>query len=139
MTHPLQEDASHFEGRVFAFLPTEEVSGFPFVVNADFLLSASREKIKADLPWNRWLLDCIAPTVAEAVRAKKTLSSFRWVPLLPLAGQTDRFRSVLLLTLLALLLVLRLILILLMLTKLSPLLGTSNNEPDETSFFLPAI
>ncbi len=52
--------------RVFAFLPTEVASGLPFLVNADFILSASRERIQVDRPWNRWLRDCIVPTFLDA-------------------------------------------------------------------------
>ncbi len=48
---------------VFAFLPTSPnlQSGFDFMINADFLLSANREQIFEHLPWNKWLRDCIAP------------------------------------------------------------------------------
>jgi len=48
-------------GRIYAFLPTERDSGLPFLVNADFLLTASREDILAGRPWNQWLRNCIAP------------------------------------------------------------------------------
>ncbi len=50
---------------VFAYLPIEEHSGFPFLVNADFLLTSSREAILRDRPWNRWLRDEIAPCFVE--------------------------------------------------------------------------
>ena len=52
-------------GRIFAFLPTELDTGLPFLVNADFVLSASRESVLVDRPWNQWLRDCIAPTFAK--------------------------------------------------------------------------
>jgi len=54
------------EGQVFAFLPTKENSGFSFLVNADFILSTSRESIQYDRPWNLWLRDCIAPAFVQA-------------------------------------------------------------------------
>lgn len=53
-------------GRVFAFLPTEVISGFPFLINADFILSSSRERIQLDRPWNHWLRDEVAPVFVEA-------------------------------------------------------------------------
>ncbi len=53
-------------GRVFAFLPTELDTGLPFLVNADFLLSASRDSLLDDRRWNQWLRDKIAPTFVEA-------------------------------------------------------------------------
>jgi len=52
---------------VFAYLPTEVDSGLPFLVNADFLLTSSRESILEDRPWNRWLRDEIGPTAVEAI------------------------------------------------------------------------
>ncbi|KAK3261761.1 hypothetical protein CYMTET_29346 [Cymbomonas tetramitiformis] len=52
-------------GRVFAFLPTEENSNLPFMVNADFFLTASRESVQCQHPWNEWLRDCIAPCLEE--------------------------------------------------------------------------
>ena len=56
-------------GRIFAFLPTEFDSGLPFLINADFLLSASRDSLLEDRPWNEWLRDRIGPTFAKAFLA----------------------------------------------------------------------
>jgi hypothetical protein len=39
-------------GDIYAYLPVLTGSGLPFVVNADFLLTSSREGIKEDEPWN---------------------------------------------------------------------------------------
>ncbi len=50
----------HSESRVFAYLPTEAATGLPFIVNGDFLLTASREAIFPDRKWNLWLRDCVA-------------------------------------------------------------------------------
>ncbi|CAM0949312.1 unnamed protein product [Alopecurus aequalis] len=44
---------------VYAFLPTEMVTNFPFIIQADFLLASSREAILFDSPWNRGILECI--------------------------------------------------------------------------------
>jgi len=63
---PLDLSTRHHSRTVFAFLPTEVSSGFPFLINADFLLSASREQILVDRPWNTWLRDSIAPVFLEA-------------------------------------------------------------------------
>jgi hypothetical protein len=62
---PLQS-AKPCSGRVFAFLPTEFDTGLPFLVNADFLLSASRDNLLEDRRWNAWLRDRIAPTFTKA-------------------------------------------------------------------------
>jgi len=71
---------------VFAYLPTEMKSGFPFLVNADFILSTSREVIPIDRPWNQWLRDQIAPCFVEAfvklIRDRKYCQqAYRYIPL----------------------------------------------------------
>lgn len=53
-------------GKVFAYLPVHEDTGLPFLLNADFLLSSSREAIHEDEPWNQWLRDCIPEVFVEA-------------------------------------------------------------------------
>lgn len=45
------------DDRIFAFLPTQVKSGLPFYIQADFLLTASREEILIDREWNKWLID----------------------------------------------------------------------------------
>ena len=52
-------------GVVFAYLPTETVPGFPFLLNANFVLAASRERLH-DRKWNEWLLSCVPPLFCEA-------------------------------------------------------------------------
>ncbi|CAK7336787.1 unnamed protein product [Dovyalis caffra] len=44
---------------VYAFLPTEMVSNFPFIIQADFILASSRETIRLDNKWNQGILDCV--------------------------------------------------------------------------------
>ncbi|KDP22565.1 hypothetical protein JCGZ_26396 [Jatropha curcas] len=44
---------------VYAFLPTEMVTNFPFIIQADFLLASSRETILLDNIWNEGILDCV--------------------------------------------------------------------------------
>jgi len=56
-------------GRVFAFLPTELDTGLPFLVNADFILTSSRDSLLEDRRWNEWLRAKIAPTFVEAFLA----------------------------------------------------------------------
>ncbi|HEY9171700.1 MAG TPA: hypothetical protein VI136_05390 [Verrucomicrobiae bacterium] len=54
------------DGRVFAFLPTEARTGLPFLINADFLLPASRERIFDTPEWNKQLVRFAAGTFVEA-------------------------------------------------------------------------
>ena len=48
---------------VFAFLPVRSF-GLRFVVQADFLLAASREELLKENEWNRWLRDSLVSTFA---------------------------------------------------------------------------
>ncbi|KAK1318123.1 hypothetical protein QJS10_CPB04g00157 [Acorus calamus] len=51
---------------VYAFLPTEMVTGFPFVIQADFILASSRETILLDNKWNKGILSCVASAFVGA-------------------------------------------------------------------------
>ena len=64
-------------GRLFAFLPTEVVSGLPFLVNADFILSTSREDIQTDRQWNLWLRDCVADVMVNGFLELIQLPEYR--------------------------------------------------------------
>lgn len=72
------ETAEEPEYSVFAYLPTELRSGLPFLVNADFLLTSSREAILVDRPWNRWLRDEIAPCFVKGFVQLIHDESYRW-------------------------------------------------------------
>ena len=61
---PLDENSTAV-GKVFAYLPVRWDTGFPFLINADFILPSSREDIQ-DVPWNRcWLTNCVADLIAR--------------------------------------------------------------------------
>nr|CAB3491601.1 unnamed protein product [Digitaria exilis] len=51
---------------VYAFLPTEMITDFPFIIQADFLLSSSREAILFDSPWNKGILECVPTAFMSA-------------------------------------------------------------------------
>ncbi|KAA8542076.1 hypothetical protein F0562_023228 [Nyssa sinensis] len=51
---------------VYAFLPTEMVTNFPFIIQADFLLASSRETILLDNKWNQGILDCVPSAFINA-------------------------------------------------------------------------
>ncbi|VVB04986.1 unnamed protein product [Arabis nemorensis] len=44
---------------IYAFLPTEMVTNFPFTIQADFILSSSRETILLDDIWNQGILNSV--------------------------------------------------------------------------------
>uniref|UniRef100_A0A2N9J2L5 Sacsin/Nov domain-containing protein n=1 Tax=Fagus sylvatica TaxID=28930 RepID=A0A2N9J2L5_FAGSY len=51
---------------IYAFLPTEMFTNFPFIIQADFLLSSSRESILLDNKWNQGILDCVPTAFINA-------------------------------------------------------------------------
>ncbi|CAM6087469.1 unnamed protein product [Calypogeia fissa] len=75
-------------GDIYAFLPSNLTSGFPFVVNADFLLVSSRETLKFDSPWNIGILSCIPQVFLSAfklflqstVPAVGVRKAYRYIP-----------------------------------------------------------
>lgn len=73
------------DGRVFAFLPTEARTGFPFLINADFLLPASRERIFDTPEWNKQLVGFAGASFVEAfdklrTNAKHRTLAYRFIP-----------------------------------------------------------
>lgn len=54
---------------VYAFLPTEMVTNFPFIIQADFLLASSRETILLDNKWNQGILNCVPIAFVNAFKS----------------------------------------------------------------------
>ncbi|XP_058192257.1 uncharacterized protein LOC131309672 [Rhododendron vialii] len=52
---------------IYAFLPTEMVTNFPFIIQADFLLASSRETILLDNKWNQGILDNVPSAFISAL------------------------------------------------------------------------
>jgi hypothetical protein len=89
---PLSADTKS-KGELYAYLPVLTRSGLPFLVNADFLLTSSREGIKEDEPWNHWLRDCIAPTFVKAFCELLLNKEFRYQAYQYLPCQSDNDRA----------------------------------------------
>ncbi|XP_074561051.1 uncharacterized protein LOC141817272, partial [Curcuma longa] len=51
---------------VYSFLPTDMETGFPFIIQADFLLVSSRESIQLNSPWNEGILSCVPTAFMNA-------------------------------------------------------------------------
>lgn len=92
---PLNSEANS-AGKVFAYLPVHEDTGLPFLLNADFLLSSSREAIHVDEPWNQWLRDCISEVFIEAFEKCLNFIEFREIiyRFIPLESHVAFFRPV---------------------------------------------
>ncbi|OBT74408.1 hypothetical protein VF21_06830 [Pseudogymnoascus sp. 05NY08] len=80
---------------VFAYLPVGNF-GFNFLIQADFILQASREEAKSDSEWNRDILSEIANSFCNAVLdfcSRDGPLRYRWVEYLPsrTALQTHHF------------------------------------------------
>lgn len=68
---------------MYAFLPIC-ASGFPFLIQADFLLVSSRQDIDTDQPWNRRLRDRLSHALAEAfLNLNKSELRYTWPRFLP--------------------------------------------------------
>ncbi|XP_058745309.1 uncharacterized protein LOC131618058 [Vicia villosa] len=57
---------------VYAFLPTEMVTNFPFIIQADFVLASSRETILLDNKWNQGILEYVPLAFIDAFRTLVT-------------------------------------------------------------------
>jgi len=68
---------------IYAFLPTEIVTGFPFIIQAYFLLVSSRESITFNNKWNQGILRCVPLAFCSAflalISGNSPLSSKTWV------------------------------------------------------------
>lgn len=64
-------------GTLYAYLPTEIESGLPFLVNADFMLTANRESIQTGRAWSQWLRDEIADVVISGLVAMAKHEEYR--------------------------------------------------------------
>lgn len=68
---------------VYAFLPIRNY-GFKFLVQADFLLTASREEIESTLPWNRRIRDALADAfLLSMLHFNQGLLKYVWPYYLP--------------------------------------------------------
>ncbi|KAF7834061.1 ATP/DNA-binding protein [Senna tora] len=54
---------------IYAFLPTEMVTDFPFIIQADFVLASSRESILLDDKWNQGILNCVPSAFMDAFKS----------------------------------------------------------------------
>lgn len=75
-------------GKIFAYLPVHSNTGLPFLVNADFILPSSREEIR-NVPWNKWLMDCVANLLADALPRLKEKGQLTVAILESLAKRTN--------------------------------------------------
>jgi len=60
---------------IYALHPTEMVTGFPFIIQTDFLLVSSRESIIFNNNWNQGILHCIPLAFCSAFRALISVKS----------------------------------------------------------------
>ena len=52
--------------KLFCYLPTNRLTGYPFIVQGDFFPTLGRGNIVEDNPWNKYLLKHLPSLVAEA-------------------------------------------------------------------------
>ncbi|CAJ2664762.1 unnamed protein product [Trifolium pratense] len=69
---------------VYAFLPTDMVTNLPFIIQADFVLSSSRETILLDDKWNQGILEYVPSAFVDAFKTLVTGSDAAPVSNLPI-------------------------------------------------------
>ena len=67
---PLSENKES-AGKIFAYLPVRSEPCIPFLINADFILTSSREEIQEKELWNKWLAVCVAELIGESLEGLK--------------------------------------------------------------------
>ena len=67
LTIAFQLDEVNYDGTMFAYLPTEVDSGLPFLINADFILTANRESIQSNRAWNIWIRDMLSDLIVNGL------------------------------------------------------------------------
>lgn len=77
--------------RIFAFLPTEIETGLPFLIQADFLLNASRSEIERNKEWNKWILDEIVTFFAEIFHQLQNVDKYNYLRYLLAEESTNKF------------------------------------------------
>ncbi len=65
IAYPIKDNESF--GKMFAYLPIKAKSNLPFLINADFILTSSRETIQEEVHWNKWLIECVAEMIGETL------------------------------------------------------------------------
>jgi hypothetical protein len=88
---PLSKEAE--KGRVYAYLPTEVKTDFPFLINADFLLTANRETIRSNIPWNKWIKDELPKTIVSGLLAMASQDDYKKIvcKYIPIPNKTGMF------------------------------------------------
>ncbi|KAL4566690.1 hypothetical protein LXL04_030811 [Taraxacum kok-saghyz] len=76
-----------FPPGIYSPLPTQTVTNFPFILQANFLMNSSRNNILWDNKWNQGILDCIPDTF---INAFTTL--VRSTPRAPISSLQNMFR-----------------------------------------------
>ncbi|OAL53028.1 hypothetical protein IQ07DRAFT_585016 [Pyrenochaeta sp. DS3sAY3a] len=66
-TNSMKPEISENGQYLFAYLPVQRLPQIPFLIQADFITSASRETIDMDCPWNEVLRDNIVAQFANVV------------------------------------------------------------------------
>lgn len=75
-------------GALYAYLPVLENTGFPFIINADLLLTSSRVEVHQNNKWNLWLRDQIASLIISAITSlvHSDKYKYRMLNFVPLAA-----------------------------------------------------
>jgi len=68
LTDDLKPIKEHKFWLMYSFLPLTEVrTGLSFLIQADFIIHPGRRYINVEANWNRWLMECLAELLREAI------------------------------------------------------------------------
>jgi len=89
-------DNQSIKGSIYAYLPVLENTGLPFIINADFLLTSSREALDETSPWNIWLRYQIPDLFIEAFTKLIRSKDYRYEIFkhIPLASKVSFFEPI---------------------------------------------
>ncbi|MBP2641125.1 MAG: helicase [Firmicutes bacterium] len=62
-----KENLTAKQHSAFCFFPTKEVTGLNFIIHAPFLLTDSREGIRAGVPYNKDMIELLASLAADSI------------------------------------------------------------------------
>ncbi|CAL5195466.1 unnamed protein product [Lathyrus oleraceus] len=62
------QDWPRYSDGLYAYFPTDMLTNFPFIIQADFITAPSRETILLDKEWNQGILECVPAAFMDAFK-----------------------------------------------------------------------
>ncbi|MEW5897014.1 MAG: DUF3883 domain-containing protein [Nanoarchaeota archaeon] len=77
------------KGRIFSYLPTQEIVDLNFFINSSFVLNSTRERLIEQSRWNEWILSELTSIIIRATDffKKDTILKFKFYDIIPIFQQ----------------------------------------------------